>query len=91
MNYEEKIQELTKRIEKLEKAEQKRIIKKRIEIITRISMFLITIIVIFLLWNYVNNSYIKPYKESIDKVNEKIDTIDNYLDNPIGQIKNIFD
>ena len=91
MNYEEKIQELTKRIEKLEKAEQKRIIKKRIEIITRISMFLITIIVIFLLWNYVNNSYIKPYKESIDKVNEKIDTIDNYLDDPIGKIKNIFD
>ena len=91
MNYEEKIQELTKRIEKLEKAEQKRIIKKRIEIITRISMFLIAIIVIFLLWNYVNNSYIKPYKESIDKVNEKIDTIDNYLDDPIGKIKNIFD
>ena len=28
MNYEEKIQELTKRIEKLEKEKQKRIIKK---------------------------------------------------------------
>lgn len=74
MNYEEKINELNERIIKLEKAEHKRIIKKRIETIFNIVKLLI--IVILLIKVYI---YIKPYKEKIDKIDKKVDNVENYV------------
>ena len=53
MNNEEKIRELTERIEKLEKAENKRITKKRIEIGLKITKVLIIIILIFIAYSYI--------------------------------------
>lgn len=90
MNYEEKIKELTERVEKLEKAENKRIIKRRIEIITKIVIGIIIIILLFMAYNYVNNTIIKPYKEKIDYVNEKVDTVQNFVDDKFGGLSKYF-
>ena len=91
MNYEEKIKELTERIEVLEKAENKRITKKKLEITVRIVEILVIIIVLFLGYIYVNNTYIQPYKEKIDYVNDKVEDIEEFvnseLDNNILLIK----
>ena len=90
MNYEEKIRELTERVEKLEKAENKRIIKRRIEIITKSVIALIVIILLIIGFVYVNNTIIKPYKEKIDYVNEKIDTVQNFVDDKFGGLSKYF-
>ncbi len=79
MNYEEKIRELTERVEKLEKAENKRIIKRRIEIIIKVVVGIIMLILLFMAYNYVNNTIIKPYKEKIDYVNDKVETIESFV------------
>lgn len=74
MNYEEKIKELNERIEVLEKAEHKRIVKKRIEItfnIIKLIIFILLLIKVYL--------YIKPYKEKIDNIDAKVDTVENYV------------
>ena len=83
MNYEEKIKELTERIEVLEKAEHKRIIKKRIELTYKLIKILIIIIIIFMLY-----SYIKPYKEKIDNIENKVNTVEDYVKNKWSSIKN---
>ena len=90
MSTEEKIRELTERVEKLEKAENKRIIKRRIEIITKIVIGIIIIILLFMAYNYVNNTIIKPYKEKIDYVNEKVDTVQNFVDDKLGGFSKYF-
>ena len=80
MDYENKIKELTERIEKLEKAENKRIAKRKIKII--FNALKILIIIIALVWGYIyiNNNYIKPYKEKIDYVNDKVNTIESFVE-----------
>lgn len=85
MNNEEKIRELTERIEKLEKAENKRIIKKRIEITFKIIKLLVIIVLIIMAYNY-----IKPYKEKIDNVNKKVDKVENYINDKIGGLNKYF-
>lgn len=90
MNYEEKIRELTERVEKLEKAENKRIIKRRIEIITKAVIALIVIILLIIGYIYVNNTIIKPYKEKIDYVNEKVDTVQGFIDDKLGGLSSFF-
>ena len=80
MNYESKIKELTERIEKLEKVENKRIAKRKIKIIfTTIKILFILAIIVFG-YIYINNHYIKPYKEKIDYVNDKVETIESFID-----------
>ncbi len=74
MNYEEKIKELTERIEFLEKKEHTRIIKRRIEITFKLIKLLIIIILLFKVY-----TYIKPYKEKIDNIENKVDTVENYV------------
>lgn len=88
MNYEEQILELKKRIEVLEKAEHKRIVKRRREIIFKIVKFLL--ITILLVWgcSFVYNNYIKPYKEKIDNYTEKIDAVESYIDDKWSSIEN---
>ena len=90
MNYEEKIRELTERVEKLEKAENKRIIKRRIEIITKAVIALIVIILLIIGFVYVNNTIIKPYKEKIDYVNEKVDNVQGFIDDKLGGLSKYF-
>ena len=90
MNYEEKIRELTERVERLEKAENKRIIKRRIEIITKAVIALIVIILLIIGYIYVNNTIIKPYKEKIDYVNEKVDKVQGFIDDKLGGLSKYF-
>lgn len=82
MNYEKYILELEKRIEVLEKAEQKRIKKRKREIIFKLIKYITIIVLIILTITYINNNYIKPYKEKIDNVenfiNEKWNIIQNF-------------
>lgn len=85
MNNEDKIRELTERIEKLEKAENKRIIKKRIEITFKIIKLLIIIVLLLMAYNY-----IKPYIEKIDNLNNKVDKVENFIDNKFNGLKNYF-
>lgn len=85
MNNEEKIRELTERIEKLEKAENKRVIKKRIEIAWGLFKLLVIIVLLIMAYNY-----IKPYKEKIDNVTEKVDKVENYIDSKLGGLNRYF-
>ena len=85
MNSEEKIRELTARIEVLEKAEHKRKVKRGIQIGWGITKLLIIVILLFMAW-----SYIKPYKEKIDTVSEKVDQVEKYINDKLGGIKNYF-
>ena len=89
MNYEEKIKELTERIEVLEKTENKRIVKRRISIGLNILKFIIIIGLLLFAYIYVNNHYIKPYKEKIDYVNEKVETIQSFIDNKWQSIQKL--
>ena len=85
MNNDDKIRELTERIEKLEKAENKRIAKKRIEIGFKVAKILIIIILILIAY-----SYIKPYKEKIDNINEKVDNVEKFVNDKLGGFKKYF-
>lgn len=85
MNNDEKIRELTERIEKLEKAENKRIIKKRIEIGFKLVKLLIIIILLVMAYNY-----IKPYKEKIDSVSEKVDSVEKYINDKFSGLGKYF-
>ena len=85
MNNEEKIRELTERIEKLEKAENKRVIKRRIQITFSIIKLLIIIVLLIMAYNY-----IKPYKEKIDNVTDKVDKVENYIDSKLGGLNRYF-
>ena len=90
MNYEEKIRELTERVEKLEKAENKRILKRRIEIGTKIVIGLIIVILLVVAYIHINNTIIKPYKEKIDYVNEKVDKVQGFIDDKLGGLSKYF-
>ncbi len=92
MNYEEKIKELTERIEVLEKAENKRIVKKRISIMINTIKIVIILGIILFGYIYINNHYIKPYKEKIDYVNDKVENIQSFIDDKLQSIQkfNIF-
>jgi len=87
MNNEEKIKELTARIEKLEKAENKRIAKRKLKIVLKILKYLILLIIIIFIYNYINNKYIKPYKEKIDYVDDKITSIESFVDDKWQKIQ----
>lgn len=75
MNYEEQILELKKRIECLEKLEKKRNSKKRLKIMFEVSKLLIIVIIFGLI--YFN--YIKPVKEKIDYIEDKVVNVEDYI------------
>ncbi len=79
MNYEEKIKELNDRIEKLEKAEARRVLKKKIKISFEISKVVIIVIILVSGYFYINNKLIKPYKDKIDYVEEKVNYVEKFV------------
>ena len=85
MSSEEKVKELEERIEKLEKAENKRVIKKRIELAWGLIKLIVLIVLVFMAWNY-----IKPYKEKIDAASEKVDKVEKFVNDKLGGFKNYF-
>ena len=82
---EEKVLELEKRLEKLEKAEKRR--KSLLWIkIAGISLLVIAVVVFgYIVYRKVETT-IKPYKEFIDKTNEMNEKIDKQMD----KIKDFF-
>ncbi len=90
MTNEEKIIELTKRIEILEAAEKKRIAKRKIKIAYELTKIIILIAILLTAYLYVNNKVIKPYKEKVDFINEKVDNFGNLVEDKFNGIKNIF-
>ena len=85
MSSEEKIKELTERIEVLEKAEHKRKIKRRIQVIWGLIKLAIIIVLIVMAYNY-----LKPYKEKIDDASEKVDKVEKYINDKIGGLNKYF-
>ena len=85
MSSEEKIKELTERIEVLEKKEHRREVKKTIGLVWGLIKLGAFIAVIIIGYNY-----IKPYKEKIDKVNEKVDSVENYINDKFGGLSKYF-
>ena len=75
MNYEEKIKELTTRIEKLEKAENKRILKRKIQLSLKISKIIIILLIILTLYI----KLIKPYKTRIDSIEQKVNSVETFV------------
>lgn len=89
MNYEEQILALKKRIEVLEKAENKRIKKREREIIFKIIKFIVIVGVIVFGINYVYKNYVIPYKEKIDKFEEKVDAVEDFVSDNLDIIDKI--
>ena len=85
MSSEEKIKELTERIEVLEKKEHRREVKKTIGLVWGLIKLGAFIAVIIIGYNY-----IKPYKEKIDKVNEKVDSVESYINDKFGGLSKYF-
>jgi len=90
MNYDEQILELKKRIEFLEKAENKRIMKKKRDFAFKIGKFILIVILLFL--GYIN--FIKPYKEKIDYFEQKINSVEEFINEKLdvlGDYNSFFD
>lgn len=87
MEYEEKISELTERIEYLEKKERRRVIKARIALFFR--LIILGIIIFFIYKAYM---FIKPYKEKIDAIDEKVNTVESFVNDKWEKLQkfNIF-
>ncbi len=83
MDYENKIKELTNRIEKLEKEENKRIIKRKIKITWTIVKIVTILIIALVTYHYIQNKIIKP----INTVEEKINTVETSIQEKWKTIK----
>ena len=86
MNYEEQILELKKRIEFLEKAENKRIAKRKRDVVFGIGKIVLLIIVLVGAYFYVYNIFLKPYKEKVDYINNKIDSVEDFVNDKLNII-----
>ena len=75
-----KIDELTQKVAFLEKEEKKRVRKRKIN--TTLKILKISAIVLILLMFYIkiNNKIIKPTREKLDFVEEKISNVDEKVD-----------
>ena len=82
---ERKIVELNERIDTLEKKEQKRKRKENAKVFFSIIKLLIVIGVLVFGYIYVNNKFIKPYKEKMDYIEEKVDKVQSI--NPFNKGK----
>lgn len=75
-----KIDELTKKIEFLEQQEKKRIKNKNIKTTFRIVKIIIIVAILGIIYINVNNKIVKPTREKLDFVEEKIKVVDEKVD-----------
>ena len=90
MSNEEKIIELTKRIEVLEAAENKRIKKRKIKIAYEITKIILLLSILLAGYIYINIKVIKPYKDATNKINEKINNVQDFFSDQTDKVKNWF-
>ena len=76
-----KIDELTKKVEFLEKQEKKRIRKRNFDLTVKIIKYAVIIALLLTIYININNKVIKPTKQKIDFVEEKISNVDEKIDN----------
>ncbi len=83
MTLEEKIEYLEKRVIHLETIERNRKIRAIVALVMRLLIYVAIVIVLVFAWNYVNENYIKPYKETIEEIQgvkeETTDKITNFF------------
>ncbi len=83
MTVEEKIEYLEKRVTHLETIERNRKIRAIVALVMRLLIYVAIVIVLVFAWNYVNENYIKPYKETIEEIQgvkeETTDKITNFF------------
>ena len=79
MNYENEIMELKKRIEFLEGEENKRIAKRKREMIFNISKLVLVLSLIIGSYVFMYNTFIKPYREKVDFIEDKIDVVEEFI------------
>ncbi len=85
-----KIKELEGRLSRLEKIENKRQTFKIIKIVIKIIIALAILFGIWMGYNYVNETIIKPYKETVDEIKGTYDNVKSYdysLDSILGKNK----
>lgn len=80
---------LKQRVAELEHQEAKRKAMARISLIYKIVKVLVIIMLVLYAYNYVNTK-IKPYKEKIDKIEEKVDIAQDVAKTTKDKISNIF-
>ena len=92
MNYEEKIKELTERIEKLEAIENKRKLKRNIRIGFKITEILVILTIVLITYYQINNKLIKPYQEKTNQMEDKLEEVENFVKEKWEQLQkyNIF-
>ena len=86
MDYDKKILELQRRIEILEKAENKRIAKKKRQIIFEICKIAVFLIILVLGYCFVYIKFIKPYKEKVNFINNKIESVEDFVNDKLNVI-----
>ncbi|MBR7042442.1 MAG: hypothetical protein IKI04_02965 [Bacilli bacterium] len=85
MSSEEKIKALEERIVVLEKAEQKRKVKRIIGIVWDLIKLGVFIAILVMAYNF-----IKPYKEKIDTVSEKVEEVEKFVNDKLGGFSKYF-
>lgn len=70
MTLEEKVEYLEKRVSHLETIERNRKIRAIVTLIMRILVYIAIGIALVFAWNYVNENYIKPYKETVEEIQD---------------------
>ncbi len=75
-----KIDELTKKVEFLEKQENKRIKSKNFKTFLKILKIAIIIGIVLFIGIKINNKIVKPTREKLDFVEEKIKVVDEKVD-----------
>ena len=75
-----KIDELTKKVEFLENQEKKRIKNKNFKTVLKILKIAIIVGIILFIGIKINNKIVKPTREKLDFVEEKIKVVDEKVD-----------
>ena len=73
-----KVKELEARLSRLEKIENRRQTFKIVKIVIKIIILLAILFGLWMGYNYVNETFIKPYKETVDEIKGTYDNIKNY-------------
>ena len=75
---EKRIEELEDKVRVLEKAEKKRKRMKTASILVKVFIFSFIVVAVWYGYSYATTKYIKPYKEKIDVIEEKINSLKNF-------------
>ena len=75
-----KIDELTKKVEFLENQEKKRIKEKKIKTAFKITKIAVIVGIVLFIGIKINNKIVKPTREKLDFVEEKIKVVDEKVD-----------